>query len=100
MCSQVNQEVGQHSIRQVDRVDEELIKRALKMMKGNKADALFDIQSDCFINGPPELMTHLTKLGQHHTLSFSVLSCHWSRITLAVLLPQRITELLHLEVFF
>ena len=62
ICSEVNLEVGQHSISQVDRVDEELIKRALKTMKASKADANFDFQSDCLMNGPPELVSHLTLL--------------------------------------
>ena len=47
---------------QVDRVDEMLVKKALRMMKSNKTDAFFDIQSDCLINGPKELLSHLTLL--------------------------------------
>ena len=31
-------------------------------MKGNKSDALFDFQSDCLIDGPPEVVTHLTNM--------------------------------------
>ena len=31
-------------------------------MKGNKGDAIFDFQSDCLIDGPPEVVTHLTNL--------------------------------------
>ena len=45
-------EVGQQSISQVDKVNELLIKKALRMMKGNKVLAFFDIQSDCLVNGP------------------------------------------------
>ena len=31
-------------------------------MKPNKNDAQFDIQSDCLINGPPDLVFHLTNI--------------------------------------
>ena len=31
-------------------------------MKGDKGDAIFDFQSDCLIDGPPEVVTHLTNL--------------------------------------
>ena len=51
LCNQLTQEVGHHSLSQVDRVNEELIRKALKMMH-------VDIQSDCFINGPLFLVFH------------------------------------------
>ena len=79
LSRQLNEEVGQHSITQVDRINEDLIKQALKLMKGNKADSLFEIQSDCMINGPPELVTHLTSLIKafviHGTVPYFVLLC-------------------------
>ena len=79
LCNQVNQEVGEHSLTQVDKINEDLLKQALKMMKGNKGDALFDIQSDCIINGPPELLTHLTILVKsfimHGSVPFFILLC-------------------------
>ena len=79
LCNQVNQEVGEHSLTQVDKINEDLIKQALKMMKGNKGDALFDIQSDCIINGPAELLTHLTNLVKsfimHGSVPFFILLC-------------------------
>ena len=79
LCNQVNQEVGEHSLTQVDKINEDLLKQALKMMKGNKGDALFDIQSDCIINGPPELLTHLTNLVKsfimHGSVPFFILLC-------------------------
>ena len=46
----------------MDRVTEDLVRQALAMMKGNKKDSMFNIQSDCIINGPPALVTHLTQL--------------------------------------
>ena len=62
LCNQIDTEVGQHSMQQVDKINDTLVLKALKMMKSNKRDALFDIQSDCLINGPPELVAHLTNL--------------------------------------
>ena len=58
----LEQAVGQHSMAQVNRIDENVVKQALKQMKGSKCDALLEIQSDCLINGPPELIKHLTCL--------------------------------------
>ena len=39
-----------------------MVKIALARMKCNKSDSLFDFQSDCLINGPPELAQHLVNL--------------------------------------
>ena len=50
------------SQKQLDRVNEETILEALKILKINKHDELFTIASDCLVNGPPELVTHLTTL--------------------------------------
>ena len=61
MCGQISSEVGPECWMQVDKVNEELVKKALDMMKGNKKDSMFNIQSDCIINGPPALVTHLTQ---------------------------------------
>ena len=73
----MNQEVWQDSLSQVVQIDECLIKQALKMMKGNKS--LFNIQSDCIMNGPPELITHLTHLIKafviHGNVPFFILLC-------------------------
>ena len=79
LCSQLNNEVGQHSLVQVDRVNEELIAKAIKMMKDNKSDAIFNIQSDCLVNGPPELIIHLTALIRtfisHESVPYFILLC-------------------------
>ena len=65
---------------QLDRVDDNLIKTALKRMKSNKRDAIFDTVSDCYINGPPKLVSHMTRsvkmfltMGLFPTLYSSVL---------------------------
>ena len=58
----INTSVTNESAVQLDRVNEAVIIEALKHMKTNKHDENFTIASDCFINGPPELVTHLTNL--------------------------------------
>ena len=64
---------------QLDRINEELIREALKMMKPNKKDAVFDAMSDFYIHGPPELVSHLTVMLKmflsHGTLPFLLLVC-------------------------
>ena len=79
LCQQIKLEVGQHSMMQVNRIDENLIKQALKRMKSSKRDAMFDIQSDCIINGPPELISHLTSLVRtfilHGSVPYFILLC-------------------------
>ena len=75
----INLEVSHQSMAELDRIDDNLIKQALGMMKTNKRDAMFDIQSDCIINGPPELVHHLTNLLktfiQHGSVPYFVLLC-------------------------
>ena len=47
---------------QIQRVNDNVIKDALNLMKAKKNDAIFNIASDFYLNGPPELIPHLTKL--------------------------------------
>ena len=54
--------VDHGGLAQVDRIDKELVAKAMKKMKTGKNDAIFDIQFDCLINGPPELLNHITNL--------------------------------------
>ena len=72
-------EIGPHSLSQLDRIDEKLMREALSKMKGNKRDAIFDTISDCYINGPPELISHLTTLMRlyicHGSVPYFVLLC-------------------------
>ena len=58
----INDAITEASVAQLDRVNEETILEALKILKINKHDELFTIASDCLVNGPPELVTHLTTL--------------------------------------
>ena len=79
MCDQVNHGAGQGGQHQVGRITEDVVAKSLKMMKSNKNDALFDFQSDCIINGPPELIHHLTNLLKmfvsHGLVPFVILLC-------------------------
>ena len=54
--------ITRESSAQIEQVNETPVALALKAMKANKHDSLFDIVSDCLINGPCELIFHLTKL--------------------------------------
>ena len=47
---------------EIDRIDETLIRKALAKLKPNKRDSTYDIVSDCYMNGPDELVTHLKNL--------------------------------------
>ena len=52
---EINLEVGQHSLEQVNRINEKLVRQALQMLKSNKRDALFDMQSYCIKRVPQNL---------------------------------------------
>ena len=58
----LNREILSEDMFEVNRVTEAVIKQGLELMKGNKSDAMFDFQSDCLIDGPPEIVTHLTNI--------------------------------------
>ena len=46
----------------ISRVNESVVREALKKMKAGKSDTLYDFSSDCLINGPDSLIPHLTNL--------------------------------------
>ena len=62
LCDTIEEEVGADATCQVNRIDEDLVIKALSMMQSSKNDSIFDFQSDCLIHGPPELVSHLVKL--------------------------------------
>ena len=72
-------DIGPHSLSQLERINEDLIREALNKMKGNKRDAIYDTVSDCYINGPPELISHLTSLVKlylsHGSAPYFILLC-------------------------
>ena len=59
LWAELNCKISSANIADIDRIDTSLLKIALGRMKCNKSDSLFDFQSDCLINGPPELAQHL-----------------------------------------
>ena len=60
----MSEKVNEFSSIDVERITVNLVKRALKKMKDGKNDSLFNLQSDCFTNGPDILIQHLVNLLQ------------------------------------
>ena len=79
VSEKINSGINIRSRSQLDRIDERLIRSALKKMKSSKRDAIFDTVSDCYINGPPELVTHITNLVKmflvHGSVPYFILLC-------------------------
>ena len=48
--------ISVNSLADVDRITPDVVKRALKQMKGGKRDAIFNVQSDFLVNGPEVLL--------------------------------------------
>ena len=72
-------EIGSKNVTEINRITEKLVKDALNRMKANKRDAIFNTVSDCYINGPPQLLTHLTSMikmyVQHGSVPEFILLC-------------------------
>ena len=51
--------VNQSSIKDVNLINEDIILKALNQMKAGKSDVMYDFSTDCFLKGPPELLTHV-----------------------------------------
>ena len=79
ICERIQSGVNDHSEAQLQRFSEDVIKDALNLMKAKKNDAIFNITSDFYLNGPPELIPHLTNLVRlylsHGCVPFTVLLC-------------------------
>ena len=58
----VESSVGEADLADIDVVNKELVREALKKMKGGKSDVTFDFNSDCLINAPDNLLEHLANL--------------------------------------
>ena len=60
-------------------MNENLISQAIKKLQANKRDALFDTISDCYINGPSNLKTHIKNLVRifiiHGSVPNFILAC-------------------------
>ena len=58
----INECLNDGDIEEVMSIDENVVKEALKRMKGGKEDVSFNFSSDCLINGPELLHKHLANL--------------------------------------
>ena len=54
--------VNDQSLVQLERINEKVVKEAINLLKPCKSDAVFEMSSDYYLNAPPELVSHLTKL--------------------------------------
>ena len=90
--NKLEQAGGQHSLAEVDRANENLVKQALTLMKSNKCDALFEFQSDCLINGPPELIQHLTYLLRSY-ITHGIVPCFILLCILLLLVKDNLSDL-------
>ena len=59
---QLDKEITIREQYEVQRVTEAVVIQGLKLMKSGKSDSIFDFQSDCLIEGPPQLVSHLTNM--------------------------------------
>ena len=79
MVTEVNSKVGQHNIFDLEKITVNLVKKALKLMKDGKNDAIFDFQSDCLTCGSEDLVIHLTNLLRsfvsHGSVPYFILVC-------------------------
>ena len=75
----ISASIGAWSMVDVDRITDDVVKKALKRMKNGKNDGLYDIQSECFSQGPEALTKHLTHLLKtfivHGTVPYFILIC-------------------------
>ena len=62
LAKTIDNNINETSLSDLNRVNEELIRKALHKLKPNKRDSIFDLVSDCFISGPVELIGHITNL--------------------------------------
>ena len=62
MEEDINRAVDEHSIADVNKINEAIVREALKQLKTGENDAVFDLQADCLTSGPDILVTHLTNM--------------------------------------
>ena len=72
LAKSIDNNVNETSLLDLNKVNEELIRKALNKLKTNKRDSLFDLVSDCFISGPDELIRHSTNLFKSYLTHGSV----------------------------
>ena len=62
LSEEIKSKIDQSDHTVIEKVNDNLIKEALKRMKAGKSDSLYDYSSECFINGPDLLIPHLINL--------------------------------------
>ena len=58
----INNDIGNEASIEIEKINPALIKEALKKIKANKGDSLFNISSDLFKNAPEILHVHLANI--------------------------------------
>ena len=53
---ELNANINQDSLDLVNKIDDDVVRKALLKMKDGKSDALYDFSSDCLTHGPPGLI--------------------------------------------
>ena len=79
VSNSIAREIKVESLVEADKITNEVVRKALKQMKGGKRDVQYDIQSDCLTNGPESLLSHLTNLIKsfvvHGSVPYVILIC-------------------------
>ena len=79
MVADIDAKVENDSIADLDKLNISVVKKALKLMKSGKNDAIFDFQSDCITCESEELVIHLTNMLRsfvsHGTVPYFILVC-------------------------
>ena len=62
LLNSINSDIGNDAQVEIERIDSNLIKEALKKIKPNKSDPLCDFSSDFLKNAPEMLYVHLAAI--------------------------------------
>ena len=58
----INGKISNEDVTELGKINQSLIIKGLKQMKGGKRDGTFNFQSDCLIDGPVDISLHLSNL--------------------------------------
>ena len=76
--NKTNNDIGDNT-EVIDKINESLIKEAINRMKVEKSDVMFEFSSDCIINAPEEIYTHIANMFKsflvHGNVSYFLLLC-------------------------
>ena len=59
IADEIESKINQNSAKEVDKVTKDLIGEAIKKVKPDKSDPVFDYSSDCLKNAPEILLEHI-----------------------------------------